>query len=280
MLKQRIITASILLPLVVGSILWLPDLYFAIFFGLFALVGAWEWTRFVCASKESKATLLRLVYVAMVFGVLAFVWTVMSQNPLWIEWLLYAAVGWWVLATILVLIFPAAGWFRKNLIITSAVGMLVLITTWTAIVSIRSYHVGGVEMLLYVLILIAVADTGAYFGGRKWGKRKLAPKVSPGKSWEGVITGLVCVAIVAASYSYMLGLHEQGLSHLLLFVGISLVTALFSIVGDLTESLYKREAGIKDSGKILPGHGGVLDRMDSVTAATPVFAACLGWFYA
>lgn len=279
MLKQRIITALILLPLVIGSVLYLPDLYFAIVFGLFACVGGWEWTRFVCDSNDVKANLLRLLYVFLVFVLLIISWQFVVTNTSITDWVLKVAIAWWLLATVLVIIFPRGAWFRKNFVLTSALGLLILVSTWTAIVALRNHHIAGIEMLLYVMILIAVADTGAYFGGRKWGKRKLAPKVSPGKSWEGVIAGLVCVSIVAFSYAYLLGLHEETWSQVFLFVGISLLTAMFSVVGDLTESLYKREAGIKDSGSILPGHGGVLDRMDSITAASPVFVACLGWFY-
>lgn len=279
MLKQRIITALILLPLVIGSVLWLPNLHFALFFGLFALIGSWEWTKFICSAQNVKATVLRFVYVAIVAVLLFVSWLYIIGNEEKTEIMLTTAIIWWLFATVLIIMFPKCDRFRKNFLFTSVVGMLVLVTTWTAIVSLRNNHVAGIELLLYLMILIAVADTGAYFGGRRWGKRKLAPKVSPGKSWEGVIAGLICVSVVAFVYSFSLGIHQQSWSDVFLFITISLVAAIFSVVGDLTESLYKREAGIKDSGKILPGHGGVLDRIDSLTAAAPVFLACLGWFY-
>ena len=279
MLKQRIITALILVPLVVAGVLWLPDNYFALFFGAFALVGSWEWTKFSCANQGTQATLLRLVYVALVAGSLFFSWHYVIVDEQLISVVLMVALVWWVLAIVQVITFPASAALHKNLIVNSAIGMLVITTTWIAIVSLRNNQLAGREMLLYLMILIAVADTGAYFGGRKWGKRKLAPKVSPGKSWEGVISGLLCVVAVALTYAILLRLPEQSWSAVALFIAISLVTAMFSIVGDLTESIFKREAGLKDSGNILPGHGGILDRIDSLTAAAPVFLACLTWFY-
>ena len=279
MLKLRIITASILLPLVISGILWLPDLYFAIFVAIFAAVGSWEWTRFMCASNAARVMALRWCYVSVVVTALLLSWFYVLGNPGLTGLVLNVAVAWWVAAIVLIIVFPGAAWFRKNLLIKSVTGMLILVPAWIAQVSLRNDHVAGVELLLYLLVLIAAADTGAYFGGRQWGKHKLAPRVSPGKTWEGVVSGLVAVSIVALVYCYLLDLQQQGWANVGVFVGISLVAAVFSIAGDLTESLYKREAGLKDSGNILPGHGGVLDRIDSLTAAAPIFLVCLGWFY-
>ena len=279
MLKLRVITASILLPLVVASILWLPDLYFALFVALFACIGSWEWTRIMCASQSAQVTVLRWLYVGSIGLILMLCWFYVVSNPQLTALLLNIAVAWWVAAIFLIIVFPDGAWFRKNLVLKSATGVLVLVPAWLAQVSLRNEHVAGIELLLYLLILIASADTGAYFGGRQWGKHKLAPRVSPGKTWEGVAAGMVCVSVVALIYCFSMDLHQQGWSSVFVFVGISLVTAIFSVAGDLTESLYKREAGLKDSGTILPGHGGVLDRIDSLTAAAPVFLSCLGWFY-
>lgn len=279
MLKQRIITASILLPVVVASVLWLPDAYFALFFGVFACIGSWEWTRFICSNKGTQATVLRFVYVALFAGLLFICWHYVISNNELTGMVLNVSVAWWLFAVVLVILYPTAAGLTKNFIVTSSVGLLILLSTWTAIVALRNNHVAGIELLLYLMILIAVADTGAYFGGKKWGKRKLAPEVSPGKSWEGVISGLACVSIVAVAYAWLIDLHQQEWSQVMIFIGISLIAAIFSVVGDLTESLFKREAGLKDSGTILPGHGGILDRIDSLTAASPLFLACLNWFY-
>ena len=279
MLKQRLITALILLPLVIGSILWLPNHIFAIFVGLFACIGSWEWTKFLCTSNTGRVTVLRLLYVSLVAGILLASWFFVFRNPQLVDLILVITVAWWFWAFFLVIIYPGAGWFHRNLVFKGAAGIFVLVPAWIAQVSLRNDHIGGIELLLYLLVLIASADTGAYFGGKKWGKNKLAPRVSPGKSWEGVISGLFCVSAIAVIYSLSLGLHRDDWSNMFVFVGVSVATALFSIVGDLTESLFKRDAGLKDSGTILPGHGGVLDRMDSLTSAAPVFLVMLGWFY-
>jgi len=233
----------------------------------------------MCASKSAQIVALRWLYVSLVAIVLILSWVFVIGNPQFTGIVLNIAIAWWLLAIVLIVVFPGGAWFRKNLVFKSMAGILVLVPACVAQVSLRNDHVAGIELLLYLLVLIAVADTGAYFGGKKFGKHKLAPKVSPGKTWEGVASGMFCVSIVSLIYCYSLGLHYQGWDNVLVFIGISLVAAVFSIAGDLTESLYKREAGLKDSGTILPGHGGVLDRIDSLTAAAPVFLACLGWFY-
>jgi len=279
MLKQRLITALILIPLVVSSILWLPEHYFAIFVGLFVCVGSWEWTKFLCAARSLQVTLLRILFIGVIAVALLLSWFFILKKPEIVELILIVALFWWIWAFVLVIVYPGFAWFHRNLLFKSTAGAMVLVPTWIAQVSLRNDHIGGIELLLYLLVLIASADTGAYFGGRKWGKNKLAPRVSPGKTWEGVFSGLLCVSVVAIVYSYSLGLHLLGWNNLLVFVLISVMTAIFSIVGDLTESLFKRDAGLKDSGSILPGHGGVLDRVDSLTAAAPVFLLLLGWFY-
>jgi phosphatidate cytidylyltransferase len=273
-LKQRLITAAILLPLVIAGIVWLPDMVFALFFAVFAIIGSWEWTKFMRVSSVA----LRLLYVAFVSLIILGCWFYVVVDPKYSEVILSVAVTWWILAFLLVVVYPKGSWFRKNSVITGSVGVVVLVPTWLAIVSLRNEHSNGVEMLLYLLALIAVADSGAYFGGRKWGKNKLAPQVSPGKSWEGVASGLICVAVIAILFSYLAEFQNSDWANTALFIGISLVTAIFSVLGDLAESFYKREVGLKDSGSILPGHGGVLDRIDSITAAAPIFLACLGWF--
>jgi phosphatidate cytidylyltransferase len=123
----------------------------------------------------------------------------------------------------------------------------------------------GQALLLFLLVLIAAADVGAYFGGRRFGRRKLAPRVSPGKTLEGLVAGFATAGLAAAAGAYLLGFPA------LPWLALCLLVALVSVVGDLSESMFKRRAGLKDSGALLPGHGGILDRIDSVTAASPVF---------
>ena len=279
MLKQRIITAAILLPVVMASILWLPNSYFALFFAVIASIGSWEWAKFMRIGSVALPMALRILYVALVSLFILVCWNYVIDVPKYNQTVLAITVAWWALAFVLVIIFPGAAWFRKNIVMSGLVGLIVLVPTWLAIVSLRNNHIAGIELLLYLLVIIVIADTGAYFGGKKWGKNKLAPKVSPGKSWEGVVSGMVCVSLVAMVYTLALDVQQFSWTEVWFFVGVSLVTAVFSVVGDLTESLYKREAGLKDSGSILPGHGGVLDRIDSLTAASPVFLFCLSQFY-
>jgi phosphatidate cytidylyltransferase len=172
--------------------------------------------------------------------------------------LLYVAAVWWVAALIWIVAIPTA----VNSATAAVAGLFVLIPAWFALVKL---HEHGPSVLLFLLLLVVAADVGAYFSGRKFGRNKLAPKVSPGKTWEGVFGGLFGAALVAAVGVSWFGVPAVP------FVALSLIAVIASIVGDLTESLFKRHAGIKDSGSLLPGHGGVLDRVDSVTAAAPVF---------
>jgi phosphatidate cytidylyltransferase len=129
----------------------------------------------------------------------------------------------------------------------------------------------GVEYLIFTLLIVWAADAGAYFAGKKFGRVKLAPAISPGKTWEGVVGGLLLVAALAAVIAVW-----QGVS-IGVLLPFCLAVAAISIVGDLTVSMFKRTAGVKDSGSLFPGHGGVLDRVDSVAAAAPLFALGLGW---
>ena len=133
-----------------------------------------------------------------------------------------------------------------------------------------NYH--GLFLLLYAFVLVWAADSGAYFAGRAFGKHKLAPKVSPGKTWEGVVGGLCTAAILAFIFMYFFEATLLGQRSVSGFVLLSVATVAISVLGDLTESMFKRESGIKDSSQLIPGHGGVLDRIDSLTAAVPFFA--------
>jgi phosphatidate cytidylyltransferase len=147
------------------------------------------------------------------------------------------------------------------------VGLLVLITTWSSAVAVHALAARGPELLLYLLFLIWIADSGAYFSGRRWGRRKLARHVSPGKSWEGVAGGLLPGSAFAVAGGFWFGLEGGRLAG---FVVLAAAVVAVGVLGDLFESLLKRYRQVKDSGGLLPGHGGVLDRIDSLTAATPL----------
>jgi phosphatidate cytidylyltransferase len=264
MLKQRLLTAAILVPLVVWGILRLPTEYLAMVLALFVLQGAWEWTGLMKISGSVKRGLYVLVVAA---GLLGSWWLLRGDSSNWMA-VPVLSLFWWLLAIALVLQFPGAASRWSSSVAQFVIGLIVLIPTWLAVVALHESGEQGPLLVMYLLSLIWVADSGAYFSGRAWGKRKLAPSVSPGKSWEGVAGGALLSLVYALGAAQVLGLPGNQWP---LFVVLSLVTVLFSVLGDLTESMFKRHAGIKDSGTLLPGHGGVLDRIDSVTAAAPVF---------
>jgi len=271
MLKQRVITASILAPLVVWAVLESPTPYLALVFGVLIVQGGWEWSGFM----KLASTALRVSYPAVVGGALLAVWFFVDWNSS--DWLVLPVLSlfWWLLALLWVLGFPRSARRWSPRWAQTLIGLLVLVPSWLSVVGLHQDIHQGPALLLYLLLLIWCADIGAYFGGRRWGRRKLAPAVSPGKSWEGAYSALAASLVFALLGALFFGLPGN---QLLALVVLSLVTVAFSILGDLTESMFKRHAGIKDSGVLLPGHGGVLDRIDSITAAAPVFVVGL-WLF-
>jgi len=253
MLRQRVITALILAALVIAAIFWFPSRITAGVITLLVLAGAWEWSAF----PGFKHVAARLAYVAAIAGCMAFVWTQGIDSPR-ADQLLPAALIWWLVASFWVISIPG----HVNRASAALAGVLVLVPAWLALL--RLHH-SAPYWLLFLLLLVVAADVGAYFAGRQFGRHKLAPKVSPGKTWEGVGGGIVAAGIMAAIGTAIFAVDIGA------FVVICAVVVIASIIGDLTESLFKRHAGLKDSGSLLPGHGGVLDRVDSVTAAAPVF---------
>ncbi|MDP2228784.1 MAG: phosphatidate cytidylyltransferase [Moraxellaceae bacterium] len=267
-LLQRVITALILLPVVIWCVFFAPDSStFAAFAGAIVIVGAWEWT----ALMGWKTHALRVVYAAVVGLALVSFAVFPVLQPL-VPALYMAAVGFWMVALRLVRGYPGntALWARTPLLVP--VGVLLLLPAWLGLVSL---HGASHWWLMYLFVLVWGADTGAYFAGRALGKHKLAPSVSPAKTLEGMAGGIALTMLVALSVAFYLEI--AGL-RLLAFIGLSLLTVLASVLGDLFESMAKRHAGIKDSGTLFPGHGGALDRIDSLTAAAPVFA--MGWWLA
>lgn len=264
MLKQRLLTAAILVPLVIWGILRLPTEYLAMVLALFILQGAWEWTAFM----KMTSVVIRGLYIVVVATGLAGSWFIVrDETSTWMS-IPVLSLFWWLLAFAFVVQFPKSVSRWSSSVAQFVIGLIVLIPTWLSVVALHESGEKGPLLVMYLLSLIWVADSGAYFSGRAWGKRKLAPSVSPGKSWEGVGGGAVLSLFYAVGAAQVLELPGNQWP---LFVVLSLVTVLFSVLGDLTESMFKRHAGIKDSGTLLPGHGGVLDRIDSVTAAAPVF---------
>lgn len=278
MLRQRLRTAAILLPLFLYSLFAFEPRTFAAIVAVVVILGAWEW-----AALMGLAGWLRIAYAAVV-GVALVACAATIGTPGLPQALLAAAVLWWLAALVLIQRFQAGGELpalsagedaRAGRWLFGLVGIAVLAPAWLAIVLVHGTALHGAGFVLLLMLLVWGADSGAFFAGRRWGRRRLAARVSPGKTWAGVYGALGVSALIAAGAGTLwLGLGGATLVTLVL---LGLVTVLFSIVGDLFESLVKRLAGVKDSGNLLPGHGGVLDRIDSVTAAAPVFVLGLSW---
>ncbi|EMP57012.1 phosphatidate cytidylyltransferase [Marinobacter santoriniensis NKSG1] len=273
MLKTRIITALILAPLAIGGIFFLPPLGFAVFTGAIITIGAWEWANMAGIVGQGGRILYAVATALILFGLL----NIPAVIVLWL------ALVWWFVCFLLVRNYPSGSLRWGNLPFRALMGLFVLVPAWVGLNHLRTggFQFGTVENnlwgILYVFCVVWVADIGAYFAGRAFGKKKLAPRVSPGKSWAGVWGGLLAVGVFAVIVSYLASASGQEMGLLVL---ASLVTGLVSVLGDLLESMLKRFRGIKDSSQLLPGHGGIMDRIDSLTAAIPVFALIitqLGW---
>ncbi len=285
MLKQRVITALILAPLALFAILFLPPFAFEVMIALIMGLGAWEWSSMAGMTRQVSKS----AYAALVAGgclVLAFllptemIWYQGQLNPLYTYVLTIGSI-WWVASLAMIIAYPkySSMWFQSK-VLRGIFGLLTLIPTWVAVVSLRTslYDVDpfyGASLIFYVLGIVWAADIGAFFVGVKFGKHKLRPRVSPGKTFEGLMGGIFASSAIIA----FAALHYQvEPSRIWLHVLVGALTVGVSALGDLNESMFKRCAGIKDSGNLLPGHGGIMDRIDSLTAAFPVFAFCyLTW---
>ncbi|MGA1071490.1 MAG: phosphatidate cytidylyltransferase [Pseudohongiellaceae bacterium] len=277
MLKQRIATALILLVGLIAMTTILDLEQFAAITGALVLIGAWEWAAF--ASLGSKS---RLAFV----GTLA-----LSIAPLWFALGVGGASGYdasfalgfsllgalfWALMFAAIASFPRSteAWNDKSRI--SAMGMLSLLCTWVGLVSLKALLPNG-ALVIMLIIMVAAVDVGAFFTGKLLGKRKLAPALSPNKTWEGVWGGVTLNVAVSIVFAILLNRYVQpfALIDYAIFAALALIVAFFSVVGDLAESMLKRNRELKDSGSILPGHGGLLDRIDGLMAATPICVAFL-----
>lgn len=269
MLKQRVITGIVLLALVLTVILVFPPLWFTAFIALVIILGAWEWSLLA----GLKTIALRSAYVVVVLPVMYLCYRQSVEQR---ELLLIAGCLWWVLAYFLIRRYPAISKFWQHPLTLGFVGLMVLLPGWSALLTLRSSP-NYIAFILLLLGMVAAADIGAYFSGRAFGNYKLAPRVSPNKTWEGFAGGMICSCLTAITVLLCArsGI-ELTLMLLLKVLVAALSVAILSVVGDLFESMIKRQAGVKDSGVLLPGHGGILDRIDSITAALPIFVLALG----
>jgi phosphatidate cytidylyltransferase len=286
MLLQRIITASILALLVILAVFQLSSEYFSLVLALIILVAAWEWGNLAGIDSPLKRSLLLLALVLPMLGI--HFWTYflefVAQNLDWpdvrdysgaLEWLVIAPVLFWILVMILIRNTPS-GLLKLELKTRykALIGWFVLLSAWMFLSRLRAFY--DVEMALYFLILIWAADIAAYFVGKKYGQTKLAPDISPGKTVAGMYGALAVGAVCAIVLSLIYGFDFMIASD---FILLSVLTVLISIYGDLFFSVAKRQRGVKDSGSILPGHGGILDRIDSLIAAAPFFYAGIFLIY-
>jgi phosphatidate cytidylyltransferase len=306
MLIQRIITASILAILISVAVFLLPVEYFSLLLGLITLLAAWEWSNLIGIENQFKKGLFLLSLVIPMLWL--HFWTQflevgahfleLGQQAIYqsaksadwtsvssfmesfdipdiraysgiLEWLVIPPVLFWILVMILIRNSPL-GLLKLELKPRNKalIGWFVLLATWMFLSRLRAFY--GPEMTMYLLILIWLADISAYFTGKKYGKNKLAPDISPGKTIEGLygalVAGIICGVVISLMYGFQFLIAAD-------FTLLSVLTVLISIYGDLFFSLAKRLRGVKDSGNLLPGHGGVLDRIDSLIAATPFFYA-------
>jgi len=286
MLTQRIITASILAALISLAVFKLPTDYFSLLIGLITLVAAWEWSNLAGITSWFKRVLFLLILILPMLGI--YFWTqfleLVAQATDWtdvrdysgaLEWLVIPPVLFWIVVMILIRNTPL-GLLNLKLRIRYKVltGWFVLLAAWMFLCRLRVFY--GTEMTMYFLILIWAADISAYFVGKKWGTTKLAPDISPGKTIAGMygalIAGMVCAVVLSLIYGFQFMIASD-------FVLLSILTVLISIYGDLFFSVVKRQRGVKDSGSLLPGHGGILDRIDSLIAAAPFFYAGIYLIY-
>jgi len=250
--KARILSAIVLIALVLAVLVLAPVWASLAAIALAIAVCAWEWSGFLRVGAAA-----RWGFTAVVMLLLGAGWQ-LSTDPLLLRAVLWIAAAWWLFAFVLVVRGPA----RVSRPLAVVGGLLVLVPAGIALLRLRMVH--GSAWTLFVLVLVWAADTGAFIAGKAFGRHRLAPLVSPGKTWEGVAGGLVLAAATAALASRWLA------QPLLPLVAVGFIVAVFSVVGDLIESLFKRYAGVKDSGQLIPGHGGLMDRLDSVTAAAPM----------
>lgn len=280
-LRQRILTAVVLIPLVLWTV-WLASLpVYALVLGLFVALGGWEWARLSGITQ----TLVAIVYAAVVaLALLAYWWLRDGDQGRLLTVVLSAALVWWLAACVWVLrpAMGAASQSSRQRWLKLLLGLVILVPAWVALLELRGWQssdwqVEGRQWLVVLFGLVWVADIAAYFSGRAFGRHKLAPRVSPGKTWEGVAGAVLGGMIFMGGMGLWL---PAVAAHLPVFLLLAFITVAVSVLGDLTESIAKRQAGMKDSSQLLPGHGGVMDRIDSLTSATPIFLLGLLWVHA
>ncbi len=258
MLRQRLITASILAIVAIASVLLLSNAWFGGVLLVFILVGAWEWGGLLFRPAG------QIAYCLLVVGLVGMAWSLL-EYPFFIRATTLVACLFWCYVLFCLWRY-ALDPYTSSTLAWGAAGIMTLLPLWVTLMELHSSTVLGPAYVLFLIVLVAAADSSAYFAGRRWGRHKLAPRLSPGKTREGALAALAATLVLAPLGAVLLGIDAW-----LPFLSICLVTTVFSIIGDLFESMLKRQHTAKDSSALLPGHGGLLDRMDSLTAAAPIF---------
>ncbi|WP_331828287.1 phosphatidate cytidylyltransferase [Candidatus Blochmannia sp. SNP] len=280
MLRNRLISMFILIPITISIIFLLPIIQFSIIVSIICLISAWEWGKIM-----QFPIYIHRTWVCIIFGLLCAITMIMTfQNYLCVSnwcifWYIFSSIiiMWWILAFILILSYPnSANFWKKSNILQFFFGILTILPFfWGTLTLHQFYHINnniiGKWYLLYIIMLVWINDSSAYVIGKTLGKHKLLKTVSPKKTWEGFIGGMLISIGVAWLFIEYIPINIINPSIIFIY---SIIAIIASIIGDLTESMFKRESGIKDSGNIIPGHGGILDRIDSLVAAVPIFT-CL-----
>lgn len=256
MLKQRLITAVLLAALFLAALFWLPNLAWALFLLVFILVGGWEWCGLAGFEHRGSAIFMPLLAGCGLLMLPEVAWSAASRNVMVLALLAASTLFWLALAPY---------WLLQRLRVTQpfimgVLGLVLLLSAWVALVDLR--HLGPLAVL-GVMATVWLADSAAYFSGKRFGKHKLAPEISPGKTWEGVLGALLAVSVIGVGICLIWSLSLWFMPGVLLLV-------VMSVIGDLFESWIKRVAGKKDSGTLLPGHGGMLDRIDALLPTLPL----------
>lgn len=274
MLSQRLLAAAVLIPLVIICLFFVPISMYVVIMLVVLILAAWEWTQFLhFTEKKHKYYFVGsfILFIAIIYYLSVLTGDVEKVTKL----ILLLSVAWWLIALLLVVSYPTSvSIWGKSVIIRLLFAFFTLVPFFMGMLQLRQVNYQGNQyqgafLVLYVMVLVWATDSGAYFVGKLYGKHKLAPAVSPGKTLEGFLGGLFTSLIICICVNYS---HFFDISFYNLFIS-SILAILASVLGDLTESMFKREAKIKDSGHLIPGHGGILDRIDSLTSAIPIFAA-------
>ena len=265
-LPRRVITALVAVPVAVAAVLALPTESVALLFAVIMVAASVEWARMTMPGHPA-----RHLFPLVVAGSVLLVWVAGAQWVGWLGVLCAISLAWWCVALVWVIRFEQGRDVATptRAVVGGIVGWMVIVPAWAGMVYVHGSAQDGPSRVLLILLVVWAADIGAYFAGRRFGVRRLAARTSPGKTVEGAAGGLAAVVVLGIAAGLWLDLP---MAHVTLLALVCLVAGALSVLGDLVESLIKRKSGVKDSGNLLPGHGGVLDRIDSLTAAAPAFA--------